>query len=67
MYYSEICWLCIPDTLGTDEQKLVSDKINLMLEKHDLYTFRKETVTTDCFFLVCTCYFFPFPYNDIYI
>ena len=33
MYYSEICWLCIPDTLVTDEQKLVSDKINLMLEK----------------------------------
>lgn len=26
---------CIPDTLVTDEQKLVSDKINLMLEKYE--------------------------------
>ena len=43
MYYSEICWLCIPDTLGTDEQKLVSDKINLMLEKHDLYKYSNST------------------------
>ena len=26
---------CIPDTLVTNEQKLVSDKINLLLEKHE--------------------------------
>jgi hypothetical protein len=26
---------CIPDTPVTDEQKLVSDKINLLLEKHE--------------------------------